>query len=253
MLGIIRDKSHFLKGACLIGTFFVLFYFMLTPLFPGEDGRHLTGLEYADEIFNELSKGSSYFIPAVREEIAPLAGKEAQLRVSLQKADLAPLATRLLEHAGVTGAESRGATISFQGDLGAILLQATEDADLLYHNNGQAVSDKYAGAPPLQVAAAWWYLLEPCIQELQKQRRVADAKIVDRVVTRAIEPGNNFYGILPARMSEHVALVCALLGFYVLYTLWYGFGIYELFEGVGLITVSRHEQEAPKAEAERAK
>ncbi len=253
MLGIIRDKSHFAKGAALIGTFFILFYFMLTPLFPGEDGRHLTGLEYADEIFNELSKGSSYFIPAVREEIAPLKGSEARLRVALQKPGLAPLATRLLEHAGVTGAESQGATVTFQGDLGAILLQATEDADLLYHNNGQAVSDKYAGAPPLEVAAAWWYLLEPCIQELQKQRRVADAKIVDRVVTRAIEPGNNFYGILPARMSEHVALVCALLGFYVLYTLWYGFGIYELFEGVGLITVSRHAKEAPRAEAEKAK
>lgn len=249
MLGTIRDKPHFLKGACLIGTFFVLFYFMLTPLFPGEDGRHLTGLEYADEIFNELSKGSSYFIPAVREEIGPLAGREARLRVSLQKAELTPLAKRLLEHAGVAGVETRGATITFQGDLGAILHQATEDANLLYHNNGQAVSDKYAGAPPLQVAAAWWYLLEPCIQELQKQRRVADAKIVDRVVTRAIEPGNNFYGILPAKMSEHVALVCALLGFYVLYTLWYGFGIYELFEGVGLITASPRGNDTPKAES----
>ena len=235
MPDIVRDRSHFLKGIALLGTFFVLFSFILSPVLTGEGGRKLTGLEYADEVFNELSKGSSYFIPAVRAAIAPLMGKDATLRVTLQKPDLAPLAGRLLEHAGVARVEAQGASLSFTGDLGAILEAATRDADNLYHNDGEAVSVRYDGAQALEVARAWWYLLRPSIQELQKQGRVADAKVVEQVVTRALEPGNNFYGIEPARMSEHVLLVCGLLAFYVLYTLWYGFGIYEIFEGLGLV------------------
>lgn len=234
MADIIRNRAIFLRGLFLIGSFIVLFWLILTPLLPGENGRRLTGLEYADKTFNELSKGSSYFIPGVRETIVPLMGKEVALRVTLRKPALAPLAQSLLAGAGAT-VEAAGASLSFTGDLGRILLAATDDADLLYHNDGQAVSDRSNGAPALEVAQAWWYLLKPCIQELQKQQRVADAKAVDQVLTRAVEPGNNFYGINAADMSAHVLLVCGLLAFYVLYTLWYGFGIYELFEGLGLV------------------
>ena len=241
MPGIVRKKPDFVKGVAMLGTFLILFTFILSPILPGADGRKLTGLEYADKIFNELSKGSSFFIPAVREAIAPLMGKDATLRVTLQKPELAPLATRLLERAGVYRVEAQGARLGFAGDLGAILEAATQDADDLYHNDGQAVSARCDGAPALEVAQAWWYLLKPCIQELQKQGRVADAKVVEQVVTRALAPGNNFYGIEPAKMSEHVLLVCGLLAFYVLYTLWYGFGIYEIFEGLGLVTGSHKE------------
>ena len=241
MAGIVRNRATFLKGVLLIGSFIVLFWLILTPLLPGENGRRLTGLEYADKTFNELSKGSSYFIPGVREDIVPLMGKEATLRVTLRKPGLAPLAQSLLAAAGASPVEAQGATLAFTGDLGRILLAATDDADLLYHNNGQAVSDKSNGAPPLEVAEAWWYLLKPCIQELQKQGRVADAKAVDQVLTRAVEPGNNFYGIEAADMSAHVLLVCGLLAFYVLYTVWYGFGIYEIFEGLGLVAAGHKE------------
>ena len=240
MAGIVRNRAPFLKGVILLGSFLVLFWLILSPVMRGEGGRPLTGLEYADEVFNELSKGSSYFIPAVLKDIAPLTGREVRLGVTLQKPALAPLAKRLLERAGAR-VEAQGAELAFAGDLGAILRAATEVADRLSHNDGAAVSEKYGGAPALDVAQAWWYLLKPCIQELQTQERVADAKAVDQVLTRAIEPGTNFYGIEPAKMSEHILLVCGLLAFYVLYTLWYGFGIYEIFEGLGLVAAGHKE------------
>ncbi|MDE7242167.1 hypothetical protein [Desulfovibrio sp.] len=240
MAGIVRNRPAFFKGVALLGSFLVLFYFLLTPVMPGEDGKRLTGLEYADEVFNELSKGSSYFIPQVRETLVPLMGKEVRLRVTLRKPALARLSQSLLEGAGAS-VSAEGATLSFTGDLGRILQAAADDADLLYHNDGAAVSEKNDGAPALEVAQAWWYLLKPCIQELQKQQRVADAKAVDQVLARAIEPGNNFYGIEPADMSANVLLVCGLLAFYVLYTLWYGFGIYEIFEGLGLVAQGHKE------------
>ena len=240
MAGIIRNKKPFLKGAALLASFVAMFYFLLTPVLRGEGGRPLTGLEYADEVFNELSKGSSYFIPQVRETLVPLMDKEVTLRVTLKKPGLVGLAQSLLAAAGAS-VTAEGATLSFTGDLGRILQAAVDDADLLYHNDGAAVSAKSGGAPALEVAQAWWYLLKPCIQELQKQQRVADARAVDQVLARAIEPGNNFYGIEPADMSANVLLVCGLLAFYVLYTLWYGFGIYEIFEGLGLVAQGHKE------------
>ena len=62
---------------------------------------------------------------------------------------------------------------------------------------------------------------------------------------RAVEPGNNFYSVVPAKVSEHVWLMSGMLIFYVLYTLWYGFSIFELFEGIGLaMTKSKVKQES---------
>ncbi len=222
----------------------VLFAVLLMPVMRDESGNHLTGLQYADNVFNELSKGSSYFIPGVRESVRKVDGKQVQTTVTLKKADLAPLAVALLQKAGVD-AVADGGKVSFKGDLGLILTSATDDADALYHNDADGVTKKYDGQPALKVAAAWWYLLSPSIKELQKQHMISEAQVVDQVLRRAVEPGNNFYSVIPAKVSEHVWLMSGMLIFYVLYTLWYGFSIFELFEGLGLaMTKSKVKQES---------
>jgi hypothetical protein len=210
-----------------------------------EYGNHMTGLQYADNVFNELSKGSSYFIPGVRENIKTVAGKQVTLTVKLKKAALAPMAVQVLQKAGAVDVSAADGKVTFSGDLGVILSSATDDADALYHNKAEAVSQKYDGAPALKSSAAWWYVLSPAIKELQKQKLVAEAQVVDHVVRRAVEPGNNFYSVTPAKVADHVWLMSAMLIFYVLYTLWYGFAIFELFEGIGLaMTKSKVKQES---------
>lgn len=242
---LIHEKGPFIRGSLLLISFLVLFAVLLMPIMRDESGNHLTGLQYADNVFNELSKGSSYFIPGVRESVKKVDGKMIQLTVTLKKADLAPLAVVLLQKAGAADAVANGAKVSFKGDLGMLLTSATDDADLLYHNNADAVARKYAGEPALKVAAAWWYLLSPSIKELQKQRLIGEAQVVDQVLRRAIEPGNNFYSVIPAKVAEHIWLMSAMLIFYVLYTLWYGFAIFEIFEGIGLaMTKSKVKQES---------
>lgn len=231
---LIHEKAPFVRGSLLLLSFLVLFAVLLMPVMRDENGNHLTGLQYADNVFNELSKGSSYFIPGVRESLKSVQGKEVQLTVKLKKADLAPLAVMVLQKSGAVDAAAADGKVSFRGDLGTILASATDDAEALYHNNAAAVEQKYDGAPALKVAAAWWYVLSPSIKELQKQRQIREAQVVDQVVRRAIEPGNNFYSVIPAKVSEHIWLMSGMLIFYVLYTLWYGFAIFELFEGVGL-------------------
>lgn len=241
---LIHEKAPFIRGSLLLISFLVLFAVLLMPVMRDESGNHLTGLQYADNVFNELSKGSSYFIPGVRESVRKVDGKQVQATVTLKKADLAPLAVALLQKAGVD-AVADGGKVSFKGDLGLILTSATDDADALYHNDADGVTKKYDGQPALKVAAAWWYLLSPSIKELQKQHMISEAQVVDQVLRRAVEPGNNFYSVIPAKVSEHVWLMSGMLIFYVLYTLWYGFSIFELFEGLGLaMTKSKVKQES---------
>lgn len=242
---LVHAKAPFIRGCLLLISFLILFVIMLMPLMKDELGNHMTGLQYADNVFNELSKGSSYFIPGVRNSVKTVDGKSVQLSVKLKKADLAVLAGQVLEKSGATDVRVDDGKVSFSGNLGLILTSATDDADNLYNNNADAVSQKYDGEPALKVAAAWWYLLSPCIKELQKQYKIEEAQVVDNVLRRAIEPGNNFFSVPPAKVSEHLILMSAMLIFYVLYTLWYGFAIFELFEGMGLaMTKSKVKQES---------
>ncbi|MDD4702091.1 MAG: hypothetical protein PHI96_07710 [Desulfovibrio sp.] len=242
---LIHAKTPFFRGCLLLISFFVLFVVMLMPLMKDELGNHVTGLQYADNVFNELSKGSSYFIPGVRSSVKTVEGKAVQLSVKLKKADLAPLAAMVLEKSGATDVRVEDGKVSFSGNLGTILTSATDDANNLYNNDADAVAQKYNGEPALKVAAAWWYVLSPSIKELQKQQKIAEAQVVDNVIRRAIEPGNNFFSVPPAKVSEHLILMSAMLIFYVLYTLWYGFAIFELFEGIGLaMTKSKVKQES---------
>lgn len=95
-------KRPFLRGSFLLISFLVLFGVLLTPIMRDESGNHLTGLQYADSVFNELSKGSSYFIPGVRDNIKTVAGKQVTVSVKLKKPDLAPVAVQVLQKAGAS-------------------------------------------------------------------------------------------------------------------------------------------------------
>lgn len=65
------------------------------------------------------------------------------------------------------------------------------------------------------------------------------------MTTRVLEPSYNFAGIKPRKISENIGIVALLLGFYIFYTLWYGFSIMYLFEGLGIkATKPREKKEA---------
>ena len=231
---LIREKKPFIKGSIMLASFLGMLLVLFMPIFPGDEGKHLTGLEYSDNVFNQLSKGSSYFIPQVQERVKSVTGSRVTLAVKLKKEALAPVAQAILKKAGAEQVEVEGANVRFSGDLGKILASVTEDSDALYHNKGDVVANKYSGEQPLKVAQAWWHALSPSLKELQKQHLLREAEVVDQVLRRAVEPGSNFYGIAPIKVSDHIFLLFGLLAFYLIYTLWYGFGIFEVFEGMGL-------------------
>jgi hypothetical protein len=52
------------RGILLLVSFFVVLVMIFMPIFPGK----VNGLDYMDNLFNMISKGSSYFIPGDRGE-----------------------------------------------------------------------------------------------------------------------------------------------------------------------------------------
>ncbi|MBD5607678.1 MAG: hypothetical protein HDQ93_02365 [Desulfovibrio sp.] len=231
---LIANKKEFFKGFLLLASFVVMFALIMAPVFKDSEGNPQTGLEYADNIFNSLSKGSSYFIPEIREGIKPVMDKEINVEIGVADRSLAPLALDILRQSGVKADESSDGKIEISGKLGALFARAIEVSDLLYHNNGSAVSELYDENSPTTVARVWWDILAPMVKIFQKKNELAAANATDLVIRKGIEPGNNFYGIQPIKVLDHIPLITFLLAFYVIYAIWYGFGIYGIFGGLGL-------------------
>jgi len=229
---MIVNKSLFNKGLLLMASFSCIFVSLFLPIWGG--GKN--GLDAADDMFNRLSKGSSYFIPDVQKQALKLEGKTVTVTAKVKDAKLAPRAVENLIKAGAT-AELKDGAVTYTGDLGKILGAALADADDMFKNNGKAVLERYGVSDKdgeKAITKAWWVGLDPSIKELQKQKLIEEAKIVGNVNKRGLEPGYNFYGIAGEKVLDNVLPLVGLLVFYVVYTMWYGYAIFDLFGGIGM-------------------
>ena len=223
------NKTALGIGAFLALTFFGVLALIFSPVF----GNGKNGLVFADDMFNKLSKGSSYFIPAVAKNNENFKTTEVAVVIKLDKPDqMNPLAIKLLAAAGAQAATA-SPELKISGNLGAVMNQVLADADDMFRNEGAKVSSRY-DTDEREVLASWWNILKSMDKELKKQGKVAEASIVSDVMKKAVEPAYNFYQIEGQQVSEKAGLMTGLLVFYVAYTMWWGFAIFYLFEGVGL-------------------
>ncbi|SHN64622.1 hypothetical protein [Desulfovibrio litoralis] len=236
---IIRDKSKFIKGATLLVSFMAIFVSLFMPIIPMDGGKYENPLNFADDFFNKLSKGSSYFIPNVIERVnAGLSNTNIDLTIHMKNEDRANLAVKMLNELGATALlkdkDEKGFVVSITGSLHKIALAATTDSEDLFQNNGKAVSQRWNGVDHTTISRTWHEMLSGMIRPMQAQKLVAEAQVIDAVVRRAIEPAHNFFDIPSGRVADNIPMLVFLLVFYVVYTMWYGFAIFDLFEGVGL-------------------
>jgi len=225
----IKNKTALAKGLTLGLSFMLVLVTMFSPVFGG--GRN--GLEFADDVFNRLSKGSSYFIPKVQKDAAKFSGKEIVLIVKMAKPDDAAVAMKLLARAGVQVSDDKG-SLKISGDLGKILVTAAADADAGFKNDNALFTTQY-GLNAEAVLPVWWGLLKTMDKAFTKEKMFAESSIVVAVMKKAIEPAHNFFGIEAQKVTEKAGLMSTLLVFYVIYTVWWGFAIYYLFEAIGLV------------------
>jgi hypothetical protein len=224
----IKNKSAFTKGIFLAISFFGVLILLFSPIF----GEGKNGLVFSDDMFNKLSKGSSYFIPKLIEESKKFIGTEISTTVNLEKPDQIEKILKVLNISGAK-VETTGNEIKIITDLGKLMNSILKDSDDMYKNDGKAVSERY-GFNEKEVMVTWWNLLKPFDKQLKKEGKIKEAKIVSDVMKKAVETAHNFYGIEAQRVTEKAGLMTGLLVFYVLYTMWWGFAIYYLFEGAGL-------------------
>lgn len=248
---LIRNKKAFSRGLLLLVSFLIVFVVFFMPVFPAQEGsgQKTNGLVYADHLFNTLSKGSSNFFDptlqnpdSVDKTAAGTQGTMIDLDVPFKDASHVPMAQQLAGEAGLEAAPSSGG-LRVKGDLYALLKPVLADSLATYNNNFEEVSRRHDNADGRAVMRAWWHLLNNMVQPMQRAGLNDQASAVKSIVTKGIEPSYNFYGITPLKVSDNIPLVAGFLIFYVIYTMWYGFAIFELFEGIGLTMKKSAKQE----------
>ncbi len=224
---MIANKKLFLGGAVMMMGFILILILIFSPVFKGQNG-----LEYLDDLYNSISKGSAYYIPKLIQQSNSFSNTPVELKLSFKSEEQADKSTGLFITNGFA-AKVSGNAVSVSGDIGRILKACLEDADLMYHNNETALKDKYDYGGK-RVLYTWWNALKAMEKELKNQKKFKEAKIVSTIKKKAVETSYNYFQIQPQRISDRYGIVIFSLIFYVLYTLWYGFSIMFLFEGWGL-------------------
>lgn len=225
---MIANKKEFFGGIGMMVGFLIVLFIFFMPLYEGKNG-----LNYLDNLFNSISKGSAYYIPKLKNEaVKKESGKTVDLELSFETEEQAQQSALLFNMSGAS-VVTEGATLKVNGDLGKILANCLEDSDVLFHNQGEKLQAKY-GTEGQRTLYNWWTSLKSMQKSLDKQEKFTESKTVYTVMTRAVECAYNYYKVVPESMSSRMGMVIFSLVFYVIYTLWYGYAILFIFEGWGL-------------------
>jgi len=224
---MIEQKKEFYGGFALLIGFVVVLVIIFSPVFKGQNG-----LEYLDDLYNSISKGSAYYIPKVKAETDTFSGRSVSTTIEMAD-ESQTQQTAVLFMKGGALVNISGTQLKIEGDLGKILANCLADADRMYMNDGQAIFSKY-GYNERQVLFNWHQALIAMDKVLKKQKQFQEAKIVDLVVKKAVETSYNYYRVEPQKISDRAFIVLFSLAFYVIYTLWYGFAVMFMFEGWGM-------------------
>lgn len=220
-------KKKFAAGLAMIAAFVVVLVIFFMPVFAGQNG-----LDYLDQLYNSISKNSAYYIPGLTEQAGKFDGAKLEARLEFGDQGAAKRAALLF---GAAGAEASpdGDVLVVRGDLGKVIGASLADSDAMFHNQGEKLSAKYEGNEPRLMLYTWWQTYKALEKSLNRQKEFAQAKFTQVVQAKAVEMSYNYYGIQPQSIGDRWLIVVASLLFYVVYTLWYGFGVMYMFEGAG--------------------
>jgi hypothetical protein len=224
---MIAHKKEFYGGGAMLLSFIVVMVIIFSPVFNGKNG-----LQYLDDLYNCISKGSAYSIPALKEKAAELKGNNVDLNLVMKDSKQAQESALLLKNAGAS-VETSGTDLKVAGDFGNILVSSLDDADLMYANKGLELSAKY-NYNERKIMYNWWSLLKAMDKDLKSQKKFKEAKAIGDVSKKGVELSYNYYKVEPQKVTDSLGVLIFSLVFYVVYTLWYGFAIMFMFEGWGM-------------------
>ncbi len=226
MSGIVNRKK-FYGGWLMLLVFVIVLAIFFSPVFEGKNG-----LDYLDNLYNSISKGSAYYIDKVKSEAEVFDDKSVSVVLEFKSEEDADLSAILFKKAGVqTGI--KGSMLEISGNLGKIFSHVLEDAERMYYNEGVTVAEKY-GYNEKRVLYNWWQSLKEMDQAFKRQKLFKEAEAVILIKNKAVETAYNYYQIEPQKITDNLWIVILSLIFYVVYTVWYGFAFMYIFEGWGL-------------------
>jgi hypothetical protein len=231
---LIRDSKTFYMGFFMAVTFAIVLVLMFSPIING--GNALTA---SDNLFNSISKGSSYYLVKLSAKVAKYDDKTIEAVIEIEDKELIEKAKVILTKNEFS---SEGEELVVKGSLGKLLGAAIKDSDEMYNNRGAVISEKY-GMPEKEAIFVFWSLLKGLEKSLTKQKNFAEAAVIKEVMKKAVEMSYNYYGITPEKASTKAGILGFSLVFYIAYTLWWGYGIYFMFEGIGLTMKKGHKKE----------
>jgi len=224
---LIMRKGRFLTGAVLAATFIAVLILMFMPLFGG-----LNAFEVADRLFNSMAKGSSNYFEDLRREATERHGSDVQVDIDLKEGSLAVTARTLLSKAGL-GVDGDGTKLKVSGDVSQLAGVIIDDSEAVFYNKEPGTAAKY-GQPERETLFAWWNILKEMQKALENKGKFQVAGFLHDVSTKSVEVAYNFYGIEPKEAGKNAGILAGSLLFYVVYTLWWGYAILCLFDGVGM-------------------
>ncbi len=213
-------------GVFLLVTFAAVMVMIFMPIVDGGNA-----LNYLDNLYNSISKGSAYYIPKVEHLVEEHGSEVVTLNLKLDDSRTAQATEPLFARAGATTAVE-GATLMVNGDIETIFGTCLEDAESAYHNRGEDLAARY-GTDARTTLHNWWQALGAMEKDLNRQKLFDAAKLTHTVQAKTVECAYNYYGIEAQAIKDRWGTVLFSLVFYVLYTIWYGYGIMFVFEGLG--------------------
>ena len=95
-------KGAFTIGLVMAISFGVVLFLMFSEIFPGPAGKKVNGLDWADDLFNKLAKGSSYFIPKLKETNQKFMGRPFTATIKIPNAAEADQINKLGQNNAIT-------------------------------------------------------------------------------------------------------------------------------------------------------
>ena len=231
-MSIVRHKKTFTIGFIMLVSFALCYIGMMSPSF----GNGRNGLEFADDTFNSLSKGSAYFIADAQKVADGQMGNMINVQIKASSPAEAEKWAKLYSLAGAQ-VKVKEAALTIEGDYGKILGAVVADSDSMYHNDSKPLEEKY-GYNGREATYNWNASLKKIDTAFKSNQKFTEEADLIKVQQKALEPAYNYYGIEIKKVSENKLTLVFLLSFYLVYTVWYGFGLYYLFDGLGIV-VSR--------------
>lgn len=224
---MLANKKEFMTGLLMMVAFLIVLFVMFMPVFGGHNA-----LNYFDSLYNSISKGSAYYVPDLKNKLEKLPAKSITVTLTMKNDAEAKTVGNLLMKSGAMVNVS-GAQLKMSGEMNALMKNALEDADSLFHNRGESVKTRYQMDERL-AGYGWWVGLKAIIKDLNRQHLFSEARQLAELNKKAVECAYNYYGIEPQNIGDKWFIVFFSLAFYVIYTVWYGYSILFMFEGWGL-------------------